>query len=91
MSITDAGIGGSADDRFSDNVRIAGLRALRTLLQGIAGAFPAAGVGATVLSLSYWTTFGYSCLAAGITAFVSFLQNMADFLLIVDREKPRTR
>lgn len=89
MSVTDAEVGRSPEDRFSDRVRIAGLRALRTLLQGVAGAFPAAGVGATVLSLSYWEIFGYSCLAAGITALVSFLQNAADFLLLVDQQSPK--
>ena len=61
-------------------VRLAALRALRTLLQGIAGAFPAAGAGTAILSTGYWVTFGYSCLAAAVAAVVSFLQNVADFL-----------
>lgn len=56
------------------------VRALRTLIQGIAGAFPAAGAGTAILTAGYWQTFGYSCLAAGITAVVSFLNNIATFL-----------
>jgi hypothetical protein len=59
---------------------LAFLRSLRTLLQGIAGAFPAAGVGTSILGSSYWLTFGYSVLAALIAAAVSFLQNVASFL-----------
>jgi hypothetical protein len=61
-------------------VRSALVRALRTLIQGIAGAFPAAGPGSAILSTSYWQTFAYSCLAALVTAVVSFLNNIALFL-----------
>ena len=61
-------------------VRVAGLRALRTLVQGVAGAVPSAGIGAAVLTSSYWTTLAYSCLAAGVGALVSFAQNMLSFL-----------
>ncbi|HEV8556922.1 MAG TPA: hypothetical protein VGR06_11070 [Actinophytocola sp.] len=61
-------------------VRVAGLRALRTLVQGVAGAVPSAGVGAAVLTSGYWTTLAYSCLAAGVGALVSFGQNMLSFL-----------
>ena len=60
--------------------RSACIRALRTLIQGIAGAFPAAAPGSALLSTSYWQTFGYSCLAALVTAVVSFLNNIALFL-----------
>ena len=59
---------------------IAALRALRTLIQGIAAAFPAAGAGIAVLHSTCWQTFGYSCLAALIAALVSFLQNVAGIL-----------
>ena len=61
-------------------VKSAAVRALRTLIQGVAGAFPAAGAGTAILSTGYWQTFGYSCLGAGITAVVSFLNNVATFL-----------
>lgn len=61
-------------------VRVAFLRALRTFLQGVAGAFPAAGAGMAILSSTYWLTFGYSILAALIASVVSFLQNLASFL-----------
>lgn len=61
-------------------VQLAALRSLRTLLQGLAAAMPAAGVGSTILSSSYWATVGYSCLAALVTAGASFLHNVASFL-----------
>jgi hypothetical protein len=56
------------------------MRSLRTLLQGVAAAVPAASAGSAVLSISYWTAIGYSCLGAAITAGVSLLQNLANFL-----------
>ncbi len=71
-------------------VRLAALRALRTLIQGIAAAFPAAGPGQAILGAGYWETFGYSCLAALITAVVSFLNNVADFLPTDPSQKPPT-
>lgn len=80
MSFTEIIVSRAPGDGWPDRIRFAALRALRTLLQGVAGAFPASGVGTAVLSVSYWQTFAYSCLAAFITALVSFLQNMADFL-----------
>ena len=61
-------------------VQLAALRSLRTLLQGLAAAMPAAGVGTAILSTSYWATVGYSCLAALVTAGASFLHNVASFL-----------
>lgn len=61
-------------------VQLALLRSLRTLLQGLAAALPAAGVGTAILSTSYWATVGYSVLAAFVTAGASFLQNVATFL-----------
>jgi hypothetical protein len=79
MSITNAIIGRSPGDG-SARLGTAALRALRTLLQGIAAAFPAAGAGTVVLQTTYWEAFGYSCLAALIAAIVSFLQNVAGFL-----------
>lgn len=63
-----------------NKVSIAFLRALRTLLQGVAGAFPAAGAGTVVLTATYWETFGYSLIAAGVTALVSLIQNIAAIL-----------
>lgn len=72
--------GSSPGPSFSAKFRLAALRALRTLIQGIAGAFPSAGAGVVVLSTGYWETFGYACIAAAITAFVSLLQNIAAFL-----------
>ena len=74
--LPDAIIGRSPGD-WPDNLTTAALRALRTLLQGIAAAFPAAGAGTVILQTTYWNTFGYSCLAALIAALVSFIQNVA--------------
>ena len=56
------------------------LRSLRTLLQGIAAAVPAASAGSAVLSISYWSAIGYSILGAFVTAFVALLQNISKFL-----------
>jgi hypothetical protein len=71
---------GRSPGSFPARLDTAALRALRTLLQGIAAAFPAAGAGTVVLQTTYWKTFGYSCLAALIVAIVAFLQNVAGFL-----------
>jgi hypothetical protein len=79
MRLTSAIIGRSPGD-LGQRVTTAALRALRTLLQGIAAAIPAAGAGTVVLETSYWKAFGYSCLAALIAAIVSFLQNVAGIL-----------
>ena len=80
MSTTATVLGSSPGATAADKARGAALRALRTLLQGVAAAFPAAGPGSALLGTSYWQTFGYSCLAALITAGVSFLNNVATFL-----------
>lgn len=80
VSTRDALIGRSPGDSFSQRFRKAILRALRTFIQGIAAAFPTAGAGGVVLSTGYWQTFGFSCVAAAITAVVSLLQNVASFL-----------
>lgn len=80
MATATALIGSSPGQTVAAKLKIASLRALRTLLQGIAGTFPSAGAGTLVLSVGYWRTFGYACLAALITAFVSFLQNAATIL-----------
>jgi hypothetical protein len=71
---------GRSPGNWPENINTAALRALRTLLQGIAAAFPAAGAGTVILQTTYWNTFGYSCLAALIAALVSFIQNVAGFL-----------
>lgn len=51
-----------------------------SVLTPSARAFPSAGAGTVVLSTGYWQTFGYACLAALITAVVSFLHNAASIL-----------
>ena len=73
-------LGSSPGGTVGEKAKIAFLRALRTLIQGVAGAFPAAGAGVAILSTGYWQTFGYGCVAALVTAIVSFLQNIASFL-----------
>jgi hypothetical protein len=49
----------------------------RSITHGPRRSFPGVGAGTIVLSTGYWQTFGYACLAALITAFVSFLHNAA--------------
>jgi hypothetical protein len=71
---------GSAPGSFNDAVKVAGTRALRTLLQGVAAAFVSAAPGSAILNSSYWQTFGFTCLAALFTAAASFLNNAATFL-----------
>ena len=88
MDIGTALVGSSPGNSGGVKFGVAALRAFRTLLQGIAGAFPAAGPGAAILEASYWKTFGYSCLAALITAVVSFLNNAATFLPEDPTQKP---
>jgi hypothetical protein len=71
---------GSSPGTFWQAVRLAALRALRTLIQGIASAFVAAAPGMAIFHSGYWETFGFSCLAALFTAVASFLNNAASFL-----------
>jgi hypothetical protein len=80
ISTTSVLVGSSPGPDWPSRFKLAFLRALRTLLQGVAGAFPAAGAGTVVLSTGYWETFGYSCIAALIAAVVSLLQNISSFL-----------
>jgi hypothetical protein len=68
---------GRAPGDFLARLKLATLRSLRTFIQGIAGAFPAAGIGTAVLTTGYWETFGYSCIAAGVAALTCLLQNVA--------------
>jgi hypothetical protein len=73
-------LGSSPGGTTGEKAKTAFYRALRTLIQGLAAAFPAAGTGVAILSTGYWHTFAYACLAALITAIVSFLQNIATIL-----------
>ncbi|MGL5829335.1 MAG: hypothetical protein ACRC0L_07180 [Angustibacter sp.] len=73
-------LGSSPASTIGEKAEKAAYKAARTLIQGVAGAFPSAGAGTVVLSTGYWQTFGYVCIAAAITALVSFLQNVAEFL-----------
>jgi hypothetical protein len=61
-------------------VKGAAWRALRTLLQGITASVATGAVGSTALDAGYWESVGVSILGAAITAFVSFLNNVAAFL-----------
>lgn len=76
MSVTAQVLGGSPADTFSDKVKKAAWRGLRTLLQGVVGAFPAAGPASTIVDATYWTTWWASVLVALTGAIVSFLQNL---------------
>lgn len=87
-TVTQVLVGGSPGKRWIDRITPAFWRALRTLLQGVAGAFPSAGVGTVVLTSGYWQTFGFACLAAVVAALVSFLQNVAAVLPDPGQQNP---
>ncbi len=76
MSVTAVLLGGSPSNTFVGKVTKAAWRALRTLLQGVVGAFPAAGPASTIVDATYWKTWWASVLVALTAAFVSFLQNV---------------
>lgn len=75
-------IGGSpaGPGGFSHKAMLAGLRALRTLIQGVAAALVTAFGGKVAFDASYAKTFGFLCLSALVTAAASFLNNVATFL-----------
>jgi hypothetical protein len=77
---TAAIIGRAPGTEWRDRLRLALLRATRTLIQGIVAALPTAGLGTAVLSASYWQTFLLALVGALVTAVASFLQNIAAFL-----------
>jgi hypothetical protein len=77
-SVVNALVGGPKAN--PNRVGLAFKRALRTFLQGVAGAFPSAGAGTVVLTTGYWETLGYSILAAAIAGLVSLIQNIAALL-----------
>jgi hypothetical protein len=80
MTTTAAIIGSAPGPEWRDRLRLALLRAVRTLLQGVVAALPTAGLGTAVLSASYWQTFLLALVGAIVTALASFLQNIASFL-----------
>jgi hypothetical protein len=59
---TSAILGGAPGESWPDRLRLAGLRAIRTLLQGVVAAFPTAGAGTLVLTSTYWETFLFAIL-----------------------------
>jgi hypothetical protein len=77
---TAAIIGSAPGASWSDRFRLAALRAIRTLIQGVVAAFPTAGAGSAVLSADYWQVFLLAVLGALVTAVASFLQNISTFL-----------
>ena len=87
MSALAAVIGGSPGG-FGQAVRLAALRALRTLIQGVAAAFVSAAPGMAIFHAGYWQTFGFACLAAVFAAVASFLNNAATFLPSDPTQKP---
>ena len=75
-----AAVIGSSPGNFTQAIRLASMKALRTLIQGVAGAFASAAPGMAIFHTGYWETFGFSCLAALFAAVASFLNNAATFL-----------
>lgn len=76
MSLTSNILGGAPGDTPGQKARKAAWRALRTLLQGVVAAFPAAGPGSTFVDVTYWRMWWASVLVAATAAVVSFLQNL---------------
>jgi hypothetical protein len=72
--------GKSPGNGWLDQLELASLRSLRTVLQGFAGAILTAFPGTTLFAVSYWRAFGFAMLAAVITGVASFIQNVASFL-----------
>jgi hypothetical protein len=87
MSATKIVLGRSPGAGWRDRFSLAGWRALRTFLQGVAAAFGTGGVSTTVLNVGYWKSFGVGCAGALITAAASFLQNTASFLPVDPTQK----
>jgi hypothetical protein len=75
MGIASKVLGGAVGGP-GEKAKQAAWRALRTLLQGVVGAFPAAGPGSTILDVTYWEMWWASVLVAVTAALVSFLQNL---------------
>jgi hypothetical protein len=85
---TGAIIGGAPGTDWGDRFRLAALRAIRTLLQGVVAALPVAGAGSAVLSTGYWQTFLVALLGALVTALASFIQNISSFLPTDPTQRP---
>lgn len=75
MSISATLLGGSPGKGML-KFRKALWRSFRTLLQGLVGAFPAAGPASTIVDATYWRMWWASAVVAGTAAFVSLLQNL---------------
>jgi hypothetical protein len=65
---------------WSGKLGPAGVKALRTFLQGIAAALGTGGAGSAVLGTGYWETVGVACIGAGITGVATFIQGVAGTL-----------
>ena len=76
MNVAALLFGGSPGTTFLVKVKKAAWRALRTFLQGVVGAFPAAGPASTIVNAAYWTTWRAGVVVAATGAVVSFLQNV---------------
>ena len=81
-------LGGPTGATSGEKISKALWRALRTLLQGIVAAFPAAGPGSTILDVTYWKMWWVSVLVAATTALVSLLQNLINLILASDGHVP---
>lgn len=79
-TVTPSNLIARAPGDLASRAKLAALRALRTFLQGVVAALPSAGVGTQILSTDYLETFGYSVVAAGLAAAVTFLQNVISWL-----------
>lgn len=88
MNTTARIILGRSPGNLQSRLRLAGARALRTLLQGVAAALIGSGPAtAAVLSVDYWEGVLAGVIAAGITAVASFLNNVSGFLPVDPTQK----
>jgi transposase len=85
---TTAIIGSAPGTSWNERIRLAALRAVRTLIQGAVAAVPTAGAGSAILSADYWQVFLLAFLGAVVTAVASFLQNIAAFLPTDPTQRP---
>lgn len=75
---------------FGQKASLAGLRALRTLLQGVAAALVTAFGGEAAFDAGWGETFLFLLVSAVVTAVASFLNNIAGFLPVDPTQRSPT-
>lgn len=88
MSAIAALVGSSPGKGVGGKVETAALRALRTLIQGVAASLVTGAAGTAIVTVGYWEMVEISVIGAAVTALASFLQNIASFLPEDPTQKP---